>query len=48
MTGYDYDNQAWYVDGKYVACGHTGACDCYGTAHEGQAVPQEIAGEANA
>ena len=22
LNGYDYDNQAWVVDGKYVRCGH--------------------------
>jgi hypothetical protein len=22
IHGYDYDNQAWVVDGKYVGCGH--------------------------
>lgn len=38
MNGYDYDNQAWVKDGKYVACGHPEAmnCKCYGKIHEGQ------------
>lgn len=41
-NGYDYTNQAWVVDGKYVRCGHqsTGpyatACTCYGRMHEGE------------
>ncbi|MDY6856362.1 MAG: hypothetical protein SWO11_17015 [Thermodesulfobacteriota bacterium] len=37
-NGYDYDNQAWVMDGKYVRCGHPEAmpCDCYGRMHEGE------------
>jgi hypothetical protein len=36
--GYDYTNQAWVKDGKYVACGHPGSmnCDCYGRLHAGE------------
>ena len=35
---YDYDNQAWVVDGKYVRCGHhdTMSCSCFGKLHEGE------------
>jgi hypothetical protein len=34
---FDYANQAWVVDGVYVACGHAKPCNyCYGTKHEGE------------
>ena len=35
---YDYDNQAWIVDGKYVRCAHPESmpCRCYGKLHEGE------------
>jgi len=33
---YDYTNQAWVCDGKYLRCAHEGPCDCYGTAHAGE------------
>ena len=36
-TLYDYQHQAWVVDGKYARCGHGQPCDCYGTLHEGEA-----------
>lgn len=34
-NGFDYQRQAWVVDGKYVACGHpeTVKCNCYGRLH---------------
>ena len=37
-NGYDYTNQAWVKDGKYVRCGHPDDmdCDCYGRLHEGE------------
>lgn len=37
-NGYDYRNQAWVVDGRYVACSHPASmkCDCYGTMHAGE------------
>lgn len=37
---YDYQHQAWTVDGLYVRCGHTDAmrCACYGRRHEGETV----------
>ena len=40
---YDYDNQAWIVDGKYVKCGHPDSmdCKCYGKIHEGEKVEVE-------
>ena len=35
---FDYTNQAWLEDGRYVRCGHPAsmACRCYGTLHEGE------------
>ena len=33
---FDYEKQAWIVDGKYVRCGHDSACNCYGKLHEGE------------
>jgi hypothetical protein len=38
QSGYDYTNQAWVMDGKYVACGHPDDmnCKCYGKVHEGE------------
>lgn len=35
---YDYTNQAWVVDGKYVRCGHKAeiGCKCFGRQHEGE------------
>ena len=45
FNGYDYTNQAWVIDGKYVRCGHgtldggygtQKACNCYGRLHEGE------------
>ena len=38
VNGYDYNHQAWVVDGKYQRCGHGKPCDCYGTRHHGQPV----------
>lgn len=38
VNGYDYRNQAWVVEGKYVACGHGKPCDCFGTVHAGKPV----------
>lgn len=38
INGYDYDRQAWVVNGHYVRCGHPEAmkCSCYGRLHEGE------------
>ena len=33
---YDYTRQAWVLNGVYVTCGHTTACNCYGKAHAGE------------
>jgi len=39
-NGYDYENQAWVRNGRYVCCGHpaTVDCRCYGRLHQGEAV----------
>ena len=40
---FDYTNQAWTQDGAYVDCGHPAAgCECYGRAHAGEAVSEEV------
>lgn len=38
MNGYDYINQAWVLDGRYIRCGHpeTMDCHCYGKDHDGE------------
>ena len=38
MNGFDYENQAWVVDGKFAACGHPTnmRCGCYGREHAGE------------
>lgn len=35
---FDYENQAWVIDGRYQRCGHPEAmdCGCYGRAHAGE------------
>ena len=38
FNGYDYKNQAWVKNGKYVKCGHPADCNCYGKKHEGEPV----------
>jgi hypothetical protein len=39
-TLYDYTNQAWVEDGRYVACSHPASmvCGCYGRIHAGEPV----------
>lgn len=38
---YDYDNQAWIVNGKYQDCNHPESmdCGCYGKEHAGEKAP---------
>lgn len=38
INGYDYNNQAWVVNGVYVTCDHpiNMSCGCYGRDHQGQ------------
>ena len=45
VDGYDYQNQAWVVSGRYVSCGHVSVpgtgefkCDCYGRLHAGEPI----------
>lgn len=33
---FDYEKQAWVVNGRYVRCGHIDPCDCYGRQHVGE------------
>jgi len=40
-TAYDYTHQAWVEDGKYVRCGHSIPCLCYGRIHEGEPVGKD-------
>lgn len=37
-TFFDYKNQAWVVQGKYMSCGHPENmnCNCYGKKHQGE------------
>lgn len=39
---YDYENQAWIVNGRYVRCGHVSPCGCYGKLHEGEQAMKTI------
>ena len=43
MNGYDYKNQAWVLNGRYVKCGHpeTMNCNCYGRNHSSEETPIE-------
>ena len=38
LNGYDYKNQAWVKDGKYIRCGHPESmnCGCYGRKNAGK------------
>ena len=38
FNGYDYQNQAWVVNGVYQRCGHPDSmnCQCFGRSHEGE------------
>ena len=40
LNGFDYNNQAWVKDGKYLRCGHPESmtCGCFGRTHEGKPV----------
>ena len=40
---FDYARQAWVIGGRYVRCGHTRACTCYGRLHAGERF--SVAGE---
>ena len=36
FNGFDYENQAWVLNGVYVKCGHLINCNCYGTKNAGK------------
>lgn len=44
ISGFDYKNQAWVKNGRYVSCAHVGSCPgrtcdtCYGTLHAGELI----------
>jgi hypothetical protein len=40
VNGFDYQNQAWVKDGRYVRCGHPEAmnCGCFGKRFAGLTV----------
>ena len=33
---YDYRNQAWVENGRYMRCGHADPCSCFGRLHAGE------------
>ena len=41
INGYDYKNQAWVLNGRYVECGHPSSmdCGCYGREHKDEETP---------
>lgn len=43
LDGFDYDKQAWVVNGQYIRCGHPEDmnCQCYGRIHEGEKTEAE-------
>ncbi len=46
-NGFDYDNQAWVINGLYVDCGHdhNKPCpggNCFGRTHAGEPVIGEV------
>lgn len=45
LNGFCYVNQAWVIDGRFVACGHPKPCTCYGTMHEGETTKCEGVGD---
>lgn len=42
FSGYDYENQAWVMEGKYIRCGHPDSmdCGCFGKEYEGKTVEE--------
>jgi hypothetical protein len=44
MNGFDYQNQSWVIDGRYVDCGHRESmkCGCYGRIHKGEEVSANV------
>ena len=43
-TWFDYENQAWVVNGAYRRCGHPASmnCQCFGRLHAGEKPSPEI------
>ncbi len=41
---FDYENQVWVENGKYIRCGHPDSmrCLCYGKLNEGKLAPKGI------
>ncbi len=41
QNGFDYERQAWAVDGLYINCWHPESmkCTCYGREHQGEETP---------
>jgi len=37
-SGFDYTNQAWIMDGRYIRCGHITDCNCFGKSHHGEPI----------
>lgn len=42
ISGFDYSNQAWVKNGRYVRCGHKFACVCHGRLNEGQLASDQV------
>ena len=40
FNGYDYENQAWVIKGKYQDCNHPESmnCNCYGRINKGKEI----------
>ena len=43
-NGYDYENQAWVMSGKYVNCGHDDSvhCGCFGRLNAGSETAPDL------
>ena len=42
LNGYDYTNQAWYLNGAYVTCGHPAySFACFACSHAGLMAPTQ-------
>ena len=43
LDGYDYTNQAWYMNGVYVTCGHPAySFACFACSHAGLMAPTQF------
>jgi hypothetical protein len=47
ITGFDYTNQAWVQNGRYLRCGHPTEmeCDCFGRTHQGERPSRAVLNE---